>query len=136
MTDYDYYCQKYGQEEVEKWLNEVDMEELFDVMHIFSNRSFNGISEEWNLHRDKCLNVLEMILQETPSCLYPSVTYGTCPSANCRDAIGHLTGKVYGNVDIVIFLIQQKISDLKKWLLENYEFSEWERRVLHYDFGE
>lgn len=135
MTEYEYYCQKYGQEEVEKWINGVEMSSLYWVMDIFSNDSFNG-NEEWNKHRDKDLNILEMILQETPSGLYPSVTFGTCPSASCRDVIGHLTGKIYGNVDIVIFLIQYKISDLKEWLLKNHTFTETEKRLLHYDFGE
>lgn len=130
MTDYDYFCQKFGKDMVEKWLDEVEMEDLMDCMDAFSNNSF--LPHTIKQHRDKNLNILEMILQETPNQLYPSVTYGVQPNTICTDAIGYLTGRKYGNLEIATFLIEEKISELKEWLLENYCFSYEEEKLLHF----
>ena len=129
--DKKYFESKYGKETIDDWINTVAIEELMDCMSAFSNASFNGDSE-WKLHRNKELNILEMILQETPNGLYPSVTYGARPNEVCTDAIGYLTGKKYGNIDVAMFLIEENIQELKKWLLENYEFSIQEETLLHF----
>ena len=131
VPKYEIYCDQYGQERVDQWLNNVTMEQLMDCMDAFSSASFVDLGLE---HREKDLNILEMILQETPHNLYRGVTYGTCPGTTCTDAIGELTGRKNGNIEIAIFLIQEKIHELKKWVLENYKFSDREKRLLHYDF--
>lgn len=134
MTNYEYYCYKYGKETVDKWLKEVTMKDLMECMYAFSNDTFvKFVKDHGHLHhRDKDLNILEMILQETPEGLYRTVTYGVCPGAICTDAIGYLTGRKNGNVDIAIFLIEEKISVLKAWLLANHKFTKREKRLLHY----
>ena len=131
VGDKKYMYSHYGIETVDNWINNVSMKQLMKCMEAFSNNSF--VSYELQ-HRDKDLNILEMILQETPQYLYPSVTYGVAPNSICTYAIGELTGRKYKNVEIAIFLIQQKIKDLKEWLLENHNFTEREIRLLHYDF--
>ena len=131
MTDYDYYCQKFGEDVVEEWLDGVTMEDLMDCMDAFSSISFNGFGK-WNIHREKHLNILEMILQETPEHLYPSSTYGIRPNQVCTDAIGYLTGRKYGNLEIATFLIQEKIKELKKWLIRDYCFSHRELKLLSF----
>ena len=125
----EYMVAKYGEENIGSWTHEVTPKQLFNCMKAFSNESFN---QGWNKHRDKDLNILEMILQETPNCLYPSVTYGLCPNAICTGEIGEMTGRIYGNLEIVTFLIQENISEIKEWLLENHQFSYDEKRLLHY----
>ena len=126
----EYMIDKYGKERVQQWIENVDMKSLWKCMEAFSNNSF----VDYNIqHRDKHLNALEMVLQETPNGLYPTVTYGVQPSYICTCMIGQLTGRTYGNIEIASFLIAERISDLKKWLLENYDFSEDEKRLLHYD---
>lgn len=128
-TNYEYYCDKYGKKEVDNWLQNVKMSDLMRCMEAFSNDSF----VDYNLkHRNKELNALEMILQETPQNLYRTATYGVCPNDLCTSAITKITNRIYGNCDIAIFLIQEKIKELKAWLLENHNFSEEEKRLLHY----
>lgn len=126
----EYMVAKYGEEQVNYWLENVEMEQLWNCLDAFSNNSF----VDYKLHhREQYLNCLEMILQETPQGLYKSVTYGNCPSTICRDEIGKMTERWYGNLEIAEFLIVEKISELKKWLLENHTFTEREIRLLHYD---
>ena len=127
----EYMVAKYGEEQIQEWIEEVEMKDLWGCMSAFSNNSFVNYNIQ---HRDKHLNALEMVLQETPNGLYGSVTYGVAPNSICTSMIGHMTGRTYGNLDIATFLIEQKISELKKWLLENYNFSDDEKRLLHYDF--
>lgn len=126
---YEEFCEKFGKETVDKWLNNVKMEDLMNCMDAFSNDSFVDYDIQ---HRDKDLNILEMILQETPKFLYRTVTYGVAPNETCTSAIGYITNRKYGNVDIAEFLIREKIHELKNWLLINYEFSDREIRLLHY----
>lgn len=126
----EYMIEKYGQETVESWLENVEMENLWGCRYAFSNNSFVGYELH---HREKDLNILEMILQETPNALYKDVTYGVSPNTICTEEIGYLTGRTYGNLDIAIFLIQEKIKELKAWVLENHNFTEREIRLLHYD---
>lgn len=126
----EYMYARYGKEAVENWLENIEVKNLMDCMEAFSNASF--VSYEFQ-HRDKDLNILEMILQETPQYLYASVTYGVAPNSVCTYAIGELTGRKYGNVEIAIFLIQQKIKELKEWLIKNHKFTEREKRLLHYN---
>ena len=123
--------EKFGEEHIEEMLDSVEMEELFECMDAFSSDSFTDFALGFK-HREKHLNILEMILQECPTYLYPSVTFGVQPNTICTSAIGHLTGKKYGNVDVAIFLIQEKIKELKKWLLRDYCFSNKEIRLLHF----
>lgn len=126
----EYMYKKYGQENVESWLENVEMKDLWNCRYAFSNNSFVGYEFH---HREKDLNILEMILQETPNALYKDVTYGVRPNSICTGEIGYLTGRTYGNLEIATFLIQEKIKELKQWLLENYKFTEREIRLLHYD---
>lgn len=122
---------KYGEEWIEEIEDCVEIESLFDCLDAFSNASFNE-TDKWKQHRDKNLNKLEMVLQETPNGLYPSVTYGVAPNTICKNAIGDITNVKYGNVDIAIFLIQNKIEEMKKWLLRNYDFTLKEEKLLHF----
>jgi hypothetical protein len=110
-------------------LENVKMTELFECLDAFSNNSFVDFNM---IHCEKHLNKLEMILQETPENLYKSVTYGVSPNEICFEQIGYLTGFRNRNVVIAKFLIQKKIRELKNWLLENYEFSDREIKLLHY----
>lgn len=126
---WDYLIHRFGVDNVHKWLKEMTPEMLFDCMDAFSSDSFVDGGQK---HREKDLNILEMILQETPEGLYRSVTYGVCPGATCTDAIGSVTGRKKDNVEIAIWMIQIKIHDIKEWLLENYNFSDREKRLLHY----
>lgn len=129
----EYMVAKYGEEQIQQWIEDVEPKQLWKCMEAFSNESF----VDWNIkHRDKHLNALEMVLQETPNGLYPTVTYGVAPNTVCTCMIGNMTGRIYGNLEIATFLIQENISELKSWLLENYSFSEDEKRLLHYDFGD
>lgn len=126
----EYMYEKYSKENVEKWLEDVEMKELWNCTYAFSNNSF--VSYEHH-HREKDLNILEMILQETPDSLYKDVTYGVRPNDLCTDEIGHLTNRKYCNLEIATFLIQEKIKELKAWLIKNHNFTEREIRLLHYD---
>ena len=128
----EYFYKKYGKETVNEWIDCVEMEDLFNCMDAFSNASFIDFNHEYKAHRDKQLNILEMILQECPNALYPSVTSGVRPNEICTDAIGDLTGRKYGNIEIAIFLIQENIKELKKWLLRDYCFSHKELELLHF----
>lgn len=142
MNEKQYLIEKYGEEQVEEWLDSVKMEDLMNCMDAFSSDSFNGDLKqnihtkkwgyEWNTHREKHLNILEMILQETPNGLYGASTYGIRPNETCTDAIGYITGRKYGNLEIATFLIREKIEELKKWLLKNYDFSIREEKLLHF----
>lgn len=129
-SEYEYYCDKYSKEEVDKWLQEVKMEDLFYCLDTCSNDSFLDWSDK--KHRDKALNKMEMILKEDGKNLYPSVTYGTRPNETCYSYIGKITDKKYGNYDIAMFLVREKMSELKEWLLNNHNFTEQEKRLLHY----
>lgn len=129
VGEYKYMEEKYGKENIERWIKDVKMEDLFKCMSAFSNASF--VEYKYH-HRDKHLNILEYILQENPSYLWRSVTYGDCPGDVCTCGIGYLTGRKYGNVEIAEFLIRERIVDLKKWLLDNYDFTDDEKRLLHY----
>lgn len=125
----EYFIDKYGEETIQNWIDSVEMEELMDCMDAFSNASFVNYKLH---HRDRHLNILEMILQEDASYLYRNSTYGVQPNNICTDAIGHITGRKYGNLEIAKFLIQENISELKKWLLQEYCFSEKEEKLLHF----
>lgn len=132
--EYEYYCDKYSKEEVDKWLKEVKMEDLFYCLDTCSNDSFLPFAVKQ--HRDKVLNKMEMILLKTPNHLYPSATYGTRPNETCSWYIGEITERKYGNYDIAMFLVRERISELKEWLLNNHTFTEQEKRLLHYFKGE
>ena len=133
-SEYDYYCDKYSKEEVDRWIKEIDAQSLFWCLDTCSNDSF--LNWDVKKHRDKKLNKLDMILSENAKYLYPSATYGTRPNETCKAYIGNITNKKYGNYDIAMFLVREKISELKKWLLNNYKFTEQEKRLLHYFKGE
>ena len=107
------------------------MKELWYCLEAVSN---NGLVHDYKLqHREHHLNCLEMVLQGKTGGLYRTVTYGVCPNEICTSRIGHLTGRTYGNYDIAMFLIEEKIGELKEWLLANHKFTEREIRLLHYN---
>lgn len=122
----EYYIEKYGKEEVERWIKETEPEKLWWCLSAFSNQSFPVV------HRESYLSHLDCILLEDASGLYRTVTYGVCPGDICTGEIGDITGRKNGNIDIAEFLINEKISEIKKWLLNNHEFTEREKRLLHY----
>lgn len=129
LDPWEYLAYKYGSSKVGQWLKDITPEMLFDCMDAFSSDSFVNWDQK---HREKQLNILEMILQEKPEGLYRSVTYGVCPGEICTQAIGSITNRKKGNIDIAYWLIQIMIDDIKEWLLDNYKFSEREKRLLHY----
>ena len=118
---------RFGVGMIKNCLENVEMKDLYDAMHIFSNFSFG------QGHRDKYLNILDWILDDdAKNWLYPSATYGTCPATECTYAIGHLTGRKRDNLEIFTFLLYEKKEELKNWLLENHSFSDDEKRLLNY----
>lgn len=118
--------QTYGEEKVQYWLDNVQMENLWNCLGAVSNASFG------NGHREHHLSAQEYVLQADPYFLYRSVTYGVSPNQICTHEIGQLTNQFYGNFDIAMFLVREKISELKRWLLDNHTFTEREKRLLHY----
>lgn len=131
MNEYEYMCKEYGKENVDYWLENVKMKELWRCLDAVSN---NALVDSYSIHhREHDLNCLEMVLQGKTGGLWASVTYGTQPNYTCYCQIGHLTNRKYGNFGIAMFLIEEKMDELKQWLLENHKFSEREIRLLHYD---
>ena len=123
----EYMIATYGEDQVNYWLENVELDELWHCFGAVSNESL-GMG-----HKERHLNALEYILQEQTHHLYRSVTYGVYPNMLCTEQIGYLTGRKYGNFSIAMFLIREKISDLKVFILETHPFTEREIRLLHYD---
>ena len=118
---------RFGVKMIKDCLENVSMKTLYDTMFVFSNASF------YMGHRDKYLNCLEWILDDNATdSLYRTVTYGVCPASECTYAIGDLTGRRRDNYEIYHFLLIEKKSELKEWLLENHNFTDDEKRLLHY----
>ena len=118
---------RFGVEMIQNCLENVSMKTLYDTMFVFSNASFP------HNHRDKHLSCLDWILDDDASdSLWASVTYGTRPASECTYAIGDLTGRKRDNYEIYHFLLIEKKSELKKWVLENHNFTDNEKRLLHY----
>ena len=133
LNAYEYGCYSFSEEEMKKWLNEVQIKDLIKCLDCVSN---DALVDYKYKHRERELNILEGILQESLNSLSPSHTYGTRPNAVCQYCIGYITDRKYRLFDITSILIEIKQSEMKQWLLDNHKFSDREKRLLHYFKGE